>query len=405
MGVIKSFLLTRRKQTQFQHRYRFRLLSEYMGFPKRSWPLALEKLLGMGEGRARTVIKRFTPWIRAKYRLAPRSCVRWAGMHSFLEHANQKGAIPWRFKTHGEYRIEKEMLGVSASYRRHLGGFLKSLAGSARSTIINRRCALLRFGQYVKRHRLDHITMTYSQGCDWADDFIQNSGFQPQTQKSQFQAVRLFYRWLWRHEYVRRSNFEHVGRQVKAVKRVPVVLTEPEVRRLIRTAWTPRNRAMVELLYASGCRIGELKSIDLERVHWGTRTIVCQAKSHKERILHFGRAAEEALREYLPHRSKVLESRGTQGEPALFVNQYGSRLGIVAVQHLFNELRRRAGLGRRVTPHVLRHSFATHLLNRGVDILSLQRLMGHKCIASTLIYIETARVPLTKIYNKYHPRA
>ncbi len=160
-----------------------------------------------------------------------------------------------------------------------------------------------------------------------------------------------------------------------------------------------RDRAFLELLYASGLRIAELVGIDIDDVELRARLVKVRGKGAKERIVPFGSKAEEAIRAWLAARDTPAE------EEALFVNYRGERITARSVRRLFDGYVRDAALRAGISPHTMRHSFATHLLNAGADLRTIQELLGHASLSTTQKYTHLNDWELMKVYRKAHPRA
>jgi integrase/recombinase XerC len=187
----------------------------------------------------------------------------------------------------------------------------------------------------------------------------------------------------------------------------PRGLSYDEVLALVRvpdtsTAQGQRNRAIIELLYGSGIRLGELESLNLNDVNLVQRQVRVLGKGNKERIALFGSAAEIALRQYMHdgRRQLAQEFSGT----ALFLNRFGRRIGRVSIIRMLGKCGTLAGIERRVTPHALRHSFATHLVDEGVDIRIIQELLGHESPSTTQRYTHVSQARLHEVVRRAHPR-
>lgn len=158
-----------------------------------------------------------------------------------------------------------------------------------------------------------------------------------------------------------------------------------------------RDRAVLELLYASGLRVSELAGLDLDDVDLGQRTVRVLGKGTKERVVPFGARAAAALDTYLGQRG--------HGAGPLFVGRRGRRLGVRSIFDVVRRQARATGITRRVTPHTLRHSFATHLLDRGADLRMIQELLGHSRLSTTQRYTHVSTSQLMRVYDRAHPRA
>lgn len=223
----------------------------------------------------------------------------------------------------------------------------------------------------------------------------------------QIVTLRHFYRYLRRENYVSANPTENLE-SPRIWKVLPKYLSQPEVEVLLGQppADTPlgaRDRAILELLYGTGLRVSELISLRVSDVHREAGYVRALGKGNKQRIVPVGRLAIAAVEKYLAGpRRRLLGSRASGH---LFVSRRGGQLTRQAVWLLLHRTGRSAGLRRRVTPHLLRHSFATHLLARGADLRSLQMMLGHSDISTTQIYTHVVTERLREIYRRYHPRA
>ncbi|MGC8763826.1 MAG: site-specific tyrosine recombinase XerD [Acidobacteriota bacterium] len=220
-------------------------------------------------------------------------------------------------------------------------------------------------------------------------------------------ALRTFYRFLLLEEAVGEDPTENVEGP-RGMKRLPAYLTAEEVERLLEAARPDsplglRNRAMVEVLYATGLRVSELVGLTTGQVNTDAGFLLVQGKGGKERVVPLGEVASDWLERYrLEARPRLLKDRSTQ---ALFVTARGEAMTRQNFFLWLRSLARSAGIGKRLSPHTLRHSFATHLLENGADLRSLQILLGHSDISTTQIYTHVEQERLKRIYKKFHPRA
>jgi integrase/recombinase XerC len=220
-------------------------------------------------------------------------------------------------------------------------------------------------------------------------------------------AIRSFYRYLLREGMITTSPVASTS-SPKLDKRLPSFLTPEEMVRLLEAPGlsTPqglRDRGLIELLYASGLRVSELVNLDMERVNFDTNEIRVWGKGSKERMVLMGKPAAEALKTYLSQgRPKLL---GDKRSSALFVNRYGGRLIARRVQRLLQKYASLAGINKRVYPHLLRHTFATHLLDGGAGLRVVQELLGHASLSSTQIYTHVTKSQAKKVYLSAHPMA
>ncbi|WP_005031759.1 tyrosine recombinase XerC [Holophaga foetida] len=234
-------------------------------------------------------------------------------------------------------------------------------------------------------------------------------GLDPASQARILSTVRGFYRWLWETRRIQ-SNPAAVLRNPKQAQRLPAFLTEEESRGLLELPpaldfISARLRCLLELLYASGLRVSELTGLDLHDLLLEQRTLRVWGKGSKERLVPFHQEAEEILRTYLGFRGAFLAEKGLPPSQALFLNQRGGRLTPTSVRTFLAQVLEHAALRAKISPHALRHSFATHLLNRGMDLRAIQELLGHASLSTTQRYTHLDLEQLAKTYEKAHPRA
>jgi len=221
-------------------------------------------------------------------------------------------------------------------------------------------------------------------------------------------AVRGFHRWLVREGIVAEDPSRHIVAP-RVSKALPKALSRGDVERLIAavppagTSTSIRDRAILETLYGAGLRISELTALDVGDVDLEDRTVRCMGKGSKERVVPIGRAAVNAIEEYLRLARPAL-MRGRSGR-ALFLNVRGDRLTRQGCWKLLKKYVSAARLQRRISPHTLRHSFATHLLDGGADVRAVQELLGHASISTTQIYTLVSQEKLREVYDRAHPRA
>jgi len=220
-------------------------------------------------------------------------------------------------------------------------------------------------------------------------------------------AIRSFYRYLLREEIISTNPIATTS-SPKLDRRLPSFLTIEEVERLLKapdlsTPQGQRDQALIELLYASGLRVSELVKLNLEQVSLDSRELRVWGKGSKERMVLMGKPAARALSAYFSQgRVKLLDKKRND---ALFLNRYGERLTERRVQRILEKYATIAGIEKRVYPHLLRHTFATHLLNGGADLRVVQELLGHANLSSTQIYTHVTKSQARKIYLSAHPLA
>jgi integrase/recombinase XerC len=220
-------------------------------------------------------------------------------------------------------------------------------------------------------------------------------------------ALRSFYAFCVRKKWTT-ENPAKVLATPKQEKKVPSFLSEDETTALLDLPRSGkpldlRDKAMLELFYATGIRVSELVGIETGDLHFGERLVRVRGKGKKERIVPFGRKAREALEEYSRARRGLVDKEAA--EPAFFLNYRGERLTTRSVQRMVHKCIRRTAVARKISPHSLRHSFASHLLGRGADLRVIQELLGHASLATTQKYTHVDLKQLLAVYKKSHPRS
>jgi integrase/recombinase XerD len=236
---------------------------------------------------------------------------------------------------------------------------------------------------------------------------LKDQGLQPSSIRRNMSAVRTYFAFLLAEGQVVGDPTDRVELP-KTWRRLPGVLSRDEVASLMdapdpgdRLFW--RDKALLEFAYASGVRVGELTSVKVRDVDVQEGLAVVFGKGSRERIVPLGRAALQSLIVYLREIRPTLVGHDSEG--VVFVNARGTPLSRMGVWKILQRHVRRAGLTKRVTPHTLRHSFATHLLEGGADLASVQEMLGHADIATTQIYTHVEREYLRDVHRRYHPRA
>ncbi|MCE9554332.1 MAG: site-specific tyrosine recombinase XerD [Planctomycetes bacterium] len=222
-------------------------------------------------------------------------------------------------------------------------------------------------------------------------------------------SLKIFFRYLQVEGVLKENPAELLGAS-KLWQRVPQVLTQTTTGKLLssvtrKDAWPRRDRAMLELLYATGCRASELSNLTLRDTHLDEGWCLCHGKGDKQRLVPIGAPAVAAVREYLEHERPKLAAVAQTTPGWLLLSPRGRQLGRERIWELVKRYAARAGLSDEVSPHTLRHSFATHLLAGGADLRQVQELLGHASIATTQIYTHVDSSRLKKVHRQFHPRA
>ncbi len=284
--------------------------------------------------------------------------------------------------------------------------YLKVERNASRYTVRNYDADLREFFEFLKSESiksLDEVNKDVLR--DYLYQLMEN-GFARTSIARKLSAVRSFYRYLQREELVSVSPAATIS-SPKLDRKLPVFLSQEETARLVEAPDITkpagmRDRAFLELLYASGLRVSELAGLDVSQVDRETKEIRVWGKGAKERIVLMGDPAARALTTYLEQGRPKLNKRG---DPAVFLNQDGGRLTVRSVQSLVHYYAKSVGIDKDVHPHMVRHSFATHLLNGGADLRVVQELLGHASLSSTQIYTHVSKAQAKKVYLAAHPLA
>jgi integrase/recombinase XerD len=293
--------------------------------------------------------------------------------------------------------------------RSHIAAFLNYAQverGLAANTIAAYRRDLEKFRAFCEPRRLGPAQVERQHVVDFLGR-LYKQGLDARSVARQLVTLRTFFRFLAQEKVVRHDPVEHIE-SPRAWKRLPKFLTLEEVEKLLATADTTtplglRDRAMLEVLYATGLRVSELVKLKVADVQLEAGLVRCLGKGNKERVVPLGKKSLAALDDYLRRGRPALARRRTT--PFLFVSRRGGAMTRQNFWMLLRARARAAGVRAHLTPHTLRHSFATHLLERGADLRAVQLLLGHADISTTQIYTHVAQERLRQVYRTHHPRA
>lgn len=281
--------------------------------------------------------------------------------------------------------------------------------GHSRNTQVNQQGALERLIEWLDRKRdapewrriqIDDLKSYLADRKSYGD-------LSPASMKLEIVMLRGFFKYLHREKH----HPENLAEQLeipKQARSLPETLTESEVRQLLHIEWpdTPiglRNRAIMELFYATGMRVGEMITALLEHLNLDQKTLIVTGKGDKDRMVLFGDRASEVLERYLEAGRPQLIKAKSGGE--LFLARHGKGLTRARIWSIVKEAMHEAGIRKNIYPHLLRHSFATHLLSGGADLRMIQELLGHSSINTTEIYTHVDQQRLSQTHRAFHPRA
>jgi len=284
--------------------------------------------------------------------------------------------------------------------------YLEFEKGFAANTILSYRRELKKFFAFLKKKHLDYLHVDETHILD----FIRQEGRRGGAVSSQahlISVLKSFYRYLLQDELLEFSPVSVVSLPKKWLK-LPKYLSIDDIARLLEapdkaTTIGKRDKAVLELMYATGLRISEVTQLKLADVYLDEEFLRVLGKGRKERIVPFNEISRDCLRNYLDLSRPLLVKQARPEQ--VFVNYRGaifSRQGLWKMIKAYGQM---VGLARRLTPHVLRHSFATHLVERGADLRSVQMLLGHSSITTTEIYTHLAKDQMKKVYDQFHPRS
>ncbi len=285
--------------------------------------------------------------------------------------------------------------------------YLEAERNASPYTIRNYTTDLLDFFSFLRSQKIGSLHEVDKQVVRDYLSYLLEQGFVKVSIARKLSAIRSFYRYLMREEIVTTSPVADTS-SPKLDKRLPDFLSQKEVLELLNapdlsTPQGQRDQALLELLYASGLRVSELVNLDIDKVNLDANEIRVWGKGSRERMVLMGRPAAAALVTYINQgRARLL---GGKKNPALFVNRSGRRLVDRRVQRILEKYSAVAGINRRVHPHMLRHTFATHLLDGGADLRVVQQLLGHADLSTTQIYTHVTKSQARKVYLSAHPRA
>jgi len=278
--------------------------------------------------------------------------------------------------------------------------------GLSKNTIEAYSHGLNRFLNYLRRKGMEEVREISKLDIREFLLFLKKKGLSSKTLARNLVSIRVFLRFLTEESILSANPAEEIE-SPKTAKTLPEILSLEEVETLLEQPDTQipqgmRDRAMLEMLYATGMRVSELTQLQVNHVHLEAGYVLVYGKGSKERIVPIGNEAMKWARRYMGEtRERLLKKRES---PFLFVNRSGKPM---SRQHFWKSIKaygRRAGIRKRIAPHLIRHSFASHLLERGADLRSVQLMLGHVDISTTQIYTHVTGERLKKIHQRYHPR-
>ena len=279
--------------------------------------------------------------------------------------------------------------------------FLKNTKKSSDNTIQAYKRDLNFFFEYLKKNNLEYLNVEYDDIQKYIEE-LNNEGRKAASISRRLATLRSFYGYLLKKKLIKAIPTNKVNTP-KVEKKAPMILTADEVEILLSQPKSDdlkgiRDKAMLEFAYATGMKVSEIINLDLKDVNLVDSYVVCN-EGYSKRVVPLGRISKEALVEYLDNSRPYLLK--TEEEKPLFVNVMGNRLTRQGFWKIIKQYQEQAHIDKEITPHVLRHSFATHLLQNGADMRAVQTMLGHTDIASTQVYMKL----IDDQYKENHPRA
>ena len=283
--------------------------------------------------------------------------------------------------------------------------FLEVSKRASNNTLQSYKRDLKQFEQYLVNNDIKYNKVT-EQTMKGYIDYLKNQDKKPSTISRNIASIRAFYQYEVKNKKNIKDPTENI-QSPKIEKRIPSILTSEEVELLLEQPKDVdlkgiRDKAMLEFAYATGMRVTEIISLNIEDVNLEEGTVICK-NSNKQRMIPLGKMSLNALKEYIEQARNILVK--TEKENALFVNLNGRRLTRQGFWKIIKYYQEQANITKDITPHTLRHSFATHLLQNGADLKSIQAMLGHSDISSTQVYMQFQNGGINDIYKKAHPRA
>ena len=279
--------------------------------------------------------------------------------------------------------------------------FLKNTKKSSDNTIQAYKRDLNFFFEYLNKNKIEYLNVEYDDIQKYIEE-LNNEGRKAASISRRLATLRSFYGYLLKKKLIKSIPTNKVNTP-KVEKKAPMILTSDEVEILLSQPKSDdlkgiRDKAMLEFAYATGMKVSEIINLDLKDVNLVDSYVVCN-EGYSKRVVPLGRISKEALVEYLDNSRPYLLK--TEDEKPLFVNVMGNRLTRQGFWKIIKQYQEQAHIEKEITPHVLRHSFATHLLQNGADMRAVQTMLGHTDIASTQVYMKL----IDDQYKENHPRA
>lgn len=284
--------------------------------------------------------------------------------------------------------------------------YLKYQKNYSDYTVLSYKNDILEFIDYLSREELDFKTIEYSDIRFYLMYLKDEKHDDNSSVSRKLSSLRGLYKYMANEGIVKTNVFSLVNAPKKS-KKLPRYFEYNELEELFmvpdtNTSLGQRDLLLLEMLYATGVRVGELVNIKVKDIDMGRRNIIILGKGNKERFVTYGEYCEDILKQYLSDGYILLNKTGSD---YLFLNNNGGNLTERGVRYILDELIKKTSINKKISPHMIRHSFATHLLNEGCDLLTVQKLLGHESIKATQVYTHVTTDRLREVYFRSFPRA
>ena len=283
--------------------------------------------------------------------------------------------------------------------------FLENDKKVSNNTLLSYKRDLKQFEEYLNENCIKYNKVKNENIKEYIE-YLNNEGKKPSTISRMIASIRSFYQYEQKIKKITQNPTDNI-QSPKIEKKAPCILTAEEVELLLEQPKDIdlkgiRDKAMLEFAYASGMRVTEIISLNIEDINFEDGVVSCKS-GNRSRIIPLGKMSLNALKEYVDNARNILVK--SEKETALFVNLNGKRLTRQGFWKIIKYYQEQANITKDITPHTLRHSFATHLLQNGADLKSIQMMLGHSDISSTQVYMQFQNGGLNDVYKKAHPRA
>ena len=284
--------------------------------------------------------------------------------------------------------------------------YLKYQKNYSDYTIENYKEDILEFMDYLKTESLTYLDIEYSDIRFYLIYLKEKRNNDNSTINRKLSSLRGFYKYLCNNGIIKYNVFKLVSGRKKSQK-LPRYFEYNELEELLKVPditkpLGQRDRLILEMLYATGIRVGELVNIKLKDINFNSKNIIILGKGNKERYVPYGEYCEEILNKYINDGYKILNIKSNE---YLFLNNNGDQITERGIRYILDQIIKKTSINKNISPHMIRHSFATHLLNEGCDLLTVQKLLGHESIKATQVYTHVTTERLKEVYYQNFPRA